>query len=366
MAKSIRFINRRIASKGQLMLALFLGLLIAQTAQAQSRLEGNFEQNSSSGFLKPAHWIKHPLASNDRTHWLMQRSSITAQYKWENWHLGIAREQQAYARANTAALQLAAQDKANHAIDLGNVGSFPLHAEVWKMSTSTLSATYAWKPIDTMTVEIETFLQAIHDFEHTYGDLLLVNSEDTSRLAGTVKKIGTRSYGYIPQDQADQGWGSGVNLRTHWEGPWGNLGLTILNAWNRQEFTSVHQMERQYNVTATGNKVNIADLPSVTGQYALTKGHTRLPVFWHTSYAPSTFPNLAVGFVGLGQQSAWTARYSRNLAQARMWIQTVEGCNWTAGYGRSLGSGWNAAFTVSTDAQGNSPLLSSVLIQKVW
>lgn len=366
MAKSIRFIDRCIASKGQLRLVLFFGMLIAQTAQAQSRLEANFEQHSSSGFLKPEHWLEQPMASNDRTHWLTQRTAVTAQYQWENWRLGIAREQQAYARANTAALQLAAQDKANHAIDLGHAGSFPLHAEVWKLSTSTVSATYAWKPIQTITVEIEPFLQTIHDFEHMHGDLLLVNSGASSLLAGTINKVGTRSYGYIPQDQADRGWGGGVNLRTHWDGPWGKLGLTILNAWNRQQFSSVHQMERQYNVTATGNKVNIADLPSVTGQYALTKGHTRLPVFWQASYAPSIFPDLAFGFVGLGQQSAWTARYSINLAEARMWIQTVEGRNWTAGYGRSLGSGWNAAFTVSTDAQGNAPLLSSVLIQKVW
>ncbi len=350
----------------QLRLALFCAGYAACTAQAEVLLEVGAEQFASAGFLKPEHWLDQHPNQNDRTNWLAQRTTAAAGYKLESWRFGIAREQQAYARANTGALVMAAQDKARHEVDRSSAGSFPIHAEVWKLNTTTFSAAYAWRPTPDVSVELEPFLQTIHDFEHSRADLLLVNSGASSQLTGQVSKTGTQSYGFLVYDRPDQGWGSGLNMRMQWHSAQGQLSLTVLNLWNQQQFSPVHQMSRQYNVAATGNKIQIADLPSITGQYGLTQERTRLPAFWRTVYEPVAVPGVVIGAMGLGQSGVWTAGYSGGWFGGRWWVQTAQTSNWFAGYGRSWDSGWRASFSVSTDSQGKAPLLSSVLVGKRW
>lgn len=364
--KSTRSTDCVARKKGQLRLALFFATFAANTAQAQVQIDAGFEQFASSGFLKPDHWLNQPMEQNDRTHWLAQRMTATAGYQLDNWRLGISREKQAYARANSSALVLAAQDKARDEVDLSAIGRFPLHAEIWKLSTTTFSAAYAWHPSPNVSLELEPFLQTIHDFEFMNGDLLLTNDGRQSQVTGQIKKIGTRSYGFLFNDQPDQGWGSGLNLRGNWNSPWGKLGLAVHNAWNRQQFSVIHQSERQYNVTATGNKLNIADLPSVTGQYSLSEKNTHLPVFWRLIYTPAPITGLTVGAMGLGQQAAWTAGYSGHWAEGHWWLHTSQVHNWTVGYGRSWGHGWKASLAISTDKHANAPLLSSIQLSKTW
>lgn len=366
MAKNTRSTDRIAILKGQLRLVLFFAAWNSCAAYGQVQLEAGFDQFASAGFLKPAQWLDKRLDDNDRAHWLTQRMATTVHYQWDNWRLGVGREKQAYARANTSALVMAAQDKANHEVDLSTPGHFPLHAEVWKLGTTTLSAAYDWKPEAGISVELEPFVQSIHDFEHMRGDLLLVNSGGSSQLSGLISKTGTRSYGFLTNDQPDQGWGSGVNLRARWESTWGKLSLTIHNAWNRQEFSSVHQTNLEYNVSATGKKIRIADLPSVTGQYGLTQGHTRMPAFWQSAYEPAALPGMMVGAMGLGQSGIWTAGYSNNLAGGRWWLRTAQARNWSAGYGYGWASGWRASLGLSVDQSGKTPLLSSIMLSKSW
>ncbi len=331
------------------------------------QLQAGFEQFASAGFLQPAHWLDQPLGESNRTHWLTHRMTAGVGYQSNHWRLGIAREQQTYARANTNALVLAAQDKANREIDLSTPGNFPLHAEVWKLSTTAVSAAYKWQSGTGVYFELEPFLQTIHDFEYVRGDLLLLYSgSSSSQLTGQVSKTGSRSYGFMPDDKPDQGWGSGLNIRTRWDGSWGKLKVTVFNAWNRQEFSAVHQSHRQYNISTTGNKIQIADLPAVTGEYGLTQARTRLPAFWQSSYEPAALHGLTMGAMGLGQSGVWTAGYSNTLAGGRWWLQTAQARNWTAGYGYGWPSGWRAALSVSGDGAWKSPLLSSMTLSKSW
>lgn len=366
MAKLIRSIDRIAVVRGQLRLALFFAAWPGFAAHGQMHLEAGLEQFASAGFIKPAHWLDERPSENDRTHWLTQRTAASAHYQFDNWRLGISREKQAYARANTGALSLAAQDKANHEVDLSTPGNFPLHAEIWKLGTTTFSAAYAWKPGTGVSLELEPFVQTIHDFEHMRGDLLLVNNSGSSRLSGQISKTGTRSYGFLPNDQPDQGWGSGVNLRASWESPMGRLSLTVHNAWNRQEFSAVHQTNLHYNVSSTGNKINIADLPSVTGEYGLTQGRTKLPAFWQSAYEPAMLPGLTVGAMGLGKNGIWTAGYYGTWAGGRWWVRTAQTSNWSAGYGYAWASGWKASLGVSANAYGKAPVLSSIMVGKSW
>lgn len=363
---NIRCINPLKNLQGQLGLALFFAGCLTGIVQAQVRFEAGLDQTASSGFLQPEHWLGEQLGRNDKTHWLTQRAAAGAQYEWQDWRLGISRGQQAYALVNTAALLLAAQDKAHQAVDLSTPGSFPLRAEVWKLHATTFSAAYKWRVNDEMALEIESFVQTIHDFEYMRSDLLLVTGGDSNQLTGQVRKIGTHAYGFLLNDQPDQGWGSGLNLRAHWDHSWGKLDLSVNNAWNRQQFNVVHQMGRLYNVSAQGNKVNIADLPAISGQYGLTQSQTRIPAYWQLSYKPTELPGMAFGATGLGQNAAWTAGYSGALAQGRWWIQTMQTRNWTTGYCYTGESGWSALLAISADERLKTPLLSSVMLSKKW
>lgn len=299
---------------------------------------------------------------------MAQRIAVTAKYQWEKWGGSIAREHQAYARANGAALQIAARDKLGQKLNFIHSGDLHLTAEVWRLHASTLSATYAWKPSQTLAIEFEPFLQTIHNFEYASGNILISSTDSYSKLSGSLIKVGSRSYGFLTNDneQTEKGWGSGLNLRARWESDVGKIELAILNAWNRQKFGAIHFLERYYDITATDERINIREFPSISGQYGSAQLHTQLPIFWQSIFTPVTYPNLSFGYIGLGHQSAWTARNSLHWGEQKIWLQTIQGRNWTAGYGVSLGPGWNGAFTVSTDAKGNAPLLSSLLVRKNW
>lgn len=366
MAKNIRSIDPKFIFWGQLRLALFLGCSIVTNAAAQLETAVVFDQFASHGFLKPEHWLTHSLGQESQTHWLTQKTSASIGYQKENWKFGIERGQQAYMRANTAALLLAAQDKINQEIDFGPSGSHTLKAEVWQMNATTFAFAYVWRAVNDLSIEVEPFLQTIHSFEHMRGDLLLVNSESNHRLTGTINKTGTRSYGFLVNDQPDSGWGSGLNLRMQWVNQGSRLSLSIQNAWSRQQFSAVHEMSRQYNATATEKKINIGDLPSVSGQYSVTGGRMQMPTFWRLSYEPKELAGLAFGVMGLGRDAAWTTSYSGHFAGGKWWVLTSQTRNWTSGFERDWGLGWRAAVAMSTDARGKSPLMSSLRLSKSW
>lgn len=363
--KSIHSTDRIALFWGQLALALFLGNS-ASTAQAQVQINVEFEQLASAGFLQPAHWLDAQLGQDSRSHWLAQHATIGTHYQWDNWRIGIARGQQAYALANTSALLLAAQDKTNHEVVLPTTGRHVLQAEIWTLNATTLSAAYTWRPTETASVTWEPFVQSIHDFQHMQGDLTLSAQGENSQLTGTVQQTGTRQYGFLTQDRPDQGWGSGLNLRAHWLSPWGQIGLSVNNVWSRLQFSNVHYMIQQYNLSATGSKVNIADFPSVSGEYGVTGKTSSMPAFWNSHFEPAGLPGFSFGAMGLGRQASWTAGYTGHFVDAQWWIRTVQAQNWTIGYGKSWGSGWIAALSVSADERGHAPLLSSLRVSKTW
>lgn len=284
----------------------------------------------------------------------------------DRWQWQMARTNQGYLRANPNALLLAAQDEANSEVDLSTPGKFELRAEVWTLKATTFSAVYNLQLTDGLAVELEPHVHLIHDFQHTKGELLLLNTGGSSQLVGQIAKTGTRRYGFLPEEQRDEGIGAGLHLRSSWRNSWGLWGASIRNLWSQLRFDVVHQQNREYNVIAQGNKLKIADYPSVTGHYGVVRTRENLPMHWQVFLSPAQLVGASFGLLGFGNEVRWTALYSLPAGGGQIWTKTVQARNWTLGYSKPIGSDWKFALGVSADARLNGPALSTMSLTKTW
>jgi hypothetical protein len=269
-------------------------------------------------------------------------------------------------RANANALLVAAQDKTNQEVDLSTEGKFELKAEVWTLEATVFSALHRWKFANEFSLSIEPHIYQIHDFQHTRGNLLLSNSDGSSQLVGQVMKIGTRHYGFLPEDRRDEGRGAGMHIRGSWLGPRGGWDVSIQNLWSQLRFGTVHRQNRQYNVAAQGNKLKISEYPSITGEYGIISAKEKLPMHWQVSLAPNMLAGTRLGLLGFGNEVRWTALYSIPVLGSSISIRTVQARNWTVGYTRSIGADWKFAMGISADAKLNGSALSTLSLIKSW
>lgn len=348
MGAMFQSIDRLEDLKGQLLLAFFSWLFCGH-AWGQTSAFVQAEHNSSSGLATASHWSSTGLSHPGQDEWIHYRVDSGVAYAHSAWTLSVAQTRQGYLSGNSNTLFLAAQNENKKPLDLTTSGTFPLHAELWTLKTTTLAANFKHTLTSDLSVELKPYWMQIHDYQHTLGQFTLTNRGGDSQVTGTLARTGTRNYGFLINDQPDVGWGAGLDLRSNWKSPWGFAQLKADNLFNRLNFQTVHQSLRQYNVTATGGKLNIAKQPSVTGQYSYASRQEHLPITWLLSLQPIAMTGLTTAITGQGTKALWVMGYEQRYAYGRIWLRTVATHNWSVGTDWDIHRHWRAGIGITTN-----------------
>lgn len=355
--------------KGQPKLALFfaLAVLYPPTGWGQTTLQIGHEQWASSGYLKAEHWLNKSLKDTS-TQWIAAQTTVKIDHPISTWSFSMGRTRQGFLEASTNALLVSAENEVDKSVDLHTPGRFDLAAQVWQLDATTLAAKHRFKPTESVHIEIEPYIQTVHDFQFSQGRLTLNNQSTVgaSQLMGSVERTGTRHYGYLINDRPDNGWGMGLNLSVCWESSLGSLNGSFRNLANRLTFSTIHHSKVNYNISATGDQINIADLPSISGSYDISSAKQSVPIFWDLSFTPASLQKASLGMIGVGHRSAWTAAFTYTQGDDHYWVRTVGNKNWTLGFNRKWISGWSAGLAASWANASIQPAITKLTLLKSW
>ena len=366
MVQKFLCIDALCAFKGQRSLAFFFTLTVCLQAQAQVFWLATTEQHASAGAMAARQWLHEGLAQPSSTEWAYVKNQIDAVKPVGALTWGLALRRSTALSTNRNALSLAAQNEIKRRVDLSPQGQFALVASSQALTSTVVSMAWTQTWNNAVSLSVKPHLHWILDYQRSEGQLSLNTSGTQSRLQGTLSRVGTRHYGFLVNDRDPVGWGWGLDMRLHWAHAWGRVGLDSDNLLNQLRFSSYRFSSRQYDVNSTNGKdVVVSDVPSLQGTYGLSRGGEQLPVFWRLKFQPEMAKGLDFGWVGLGADARWTVGIGHQWGQHGLWLRTVEGQNWSAGWDASMGPNWSAGVGF-TGTQLNNAALTRLQIKGVW
>lgn len=366
MAKKSRSIDRFTAKRGRLWLTFFFAAALVTSAHAEVEVFAIHEQHASAGVLSAKQWLRTDLAQASRVEWVYAKSQVGVFKRGEWWGVGVARSREGYLSANRNALLLSAQDELLERVDLSSQGAFQLAAKVHTLDSTVLSVRWSHALAEGTQLTIEPHAHLIHGYQKSEGVFSLQTKGSTSRLTGTVNRVGTRDYGFLVDDRANSGRGWGMNLALASRRDWGDVRLDVSNLLSRLEFSSIHFSRRQYDVNTTnGQDVEVSEIPSLQGTYGVMQKNETLPVFWRLRVQPLAVKHATFGLVGLDSDARWTAAYTLPYLRHSFLFETVQAQNWRVGFDGRLTDQWSVGAGV-TGARRGDPVLSSLYLRGVW
>ncbi len=366
MAKKCQSIDHFIAKKGRLWLTFFFAVTLVTSAYAEVEFLAAHEQHASAGVLSAKQWLHSGLLPSSRDEWVHVKSQVGVLNHGERWRLGLIRTRAGYLSANRNALLLSAQNELLKRVDLSAQGTFKLVATVHALDSTVLSASWSHAIAESVKLTIDPHLHLIHDYQKSEGDLSLQTQGHTSRLTGTLSRVGTRDYGFLMDDRANSGWGWGMDLTVESRHDWGDARLDFSNLLNRLQFSNIHFSRRQYDVnTSNGRDVVVSEIPSLRGTYGVTQKNEKLPVFWRLQVQPYGVKHASFGLVGLDEDVRWTATYTVPYQRHSFWFQTVQAQNWSLGFENRLTDKWTVGAGV-TGARWGDPAFSRLYLRGIW
>jgi hypothetical protein len=268
--------------------------------------------------------------------------------------------------ANRNALSLAAQDEARDRVDLSPQGQFGLSASVQTLESTIFSIGFKQALTANIDWRMTPHVHLIHDYQRSVGNLSLQTTGTQSRLEGQLQRVGTRHYGFLVNDQANAGWGWGVNMGLDLRSDWGHGRLDVNNLMSQLRFSNIHFSNRQYQVNSTNGKdVVLSDIPSLQGNYGLTQSQERLPVVWQARFSPVMASKMQMGITAMGSDARWLLAYGHSMGQHRLWAQTVEAQNWSLGWETQAFNKWTLGVGV-TATRLNDAAFTRLLVRRVW
>jgi hypothetical protein len=366
MVKKFPFIDLRQVSKGQRILAFFLTGCLAGPVRAETVLFATYEQQVSSGTLATSHWLNKRADASGQKDWLWAKSQVGAMKHQDRWTLGLTRTRSGYLHANQNALFLAAQNQRNGRVVLTDPGPLALTAQVHSLDSTVLSVQWR-QPLGTQfQLSLTPHVHMVHDYQKSVGDFSWQTTDQTSRLKGSLQRVGTRDYGFLLNDQANSGWGWGLDMGLKASSRWGDVQWDVSNLWSQLRFSAVHYSNRQYDLSIrNGQDVVISDMPSLQGQYGVAHGRGALPAVWRVAIKPSLDRQATVGLMGMNADARWFAAYALPYKQHSLWFQTVQGQNWGVGWDGRLTPHWTAGLGLTGTASGH-PSLTSLYVKGAW
>jgi hypothetical protein len=366
MALKSRSIDGMTVKKGRLRLAFFFAVVSAGSARAELEWSASHQQQASAGVLSAQQWIDGRLSLSSPFEWVHAKSQIGVAKHGADWSLGVARSRAGYMSANRNALLLSAQDELNDRVDLSTQGQFALGATVHTLESTVFSARLKHAFSDDVVLTLTPHLHVIHDYQRSEGHLSLQTVGTQSRLQGSLRRVGTRNYGFLVNDQANAGWGWGLDAGLRVRSAWGDTQLDASNLLSQLRFSNVHFSNRQYDVnTNNGTDLVLSEVPSVQGVYGLTKTSEKLPVAWQMRFVPVMATDASLGLTAMGSDIRWFVAYGQQIKRYRWWMQTVETKNWSLGGDVQLSDRWLLGTGV-TATRFNNPTFTSLYLKAVW
>lgn len=366
MALKSRFIDGVTAWKGRLWLTFFFAAVSASSARAELEWTASHQQQASAGVLSAQQWIDGRLGISSPFEWVYVKNQIGVVKHWTDWSLGVAQSRLGYMSANRNALLLSAQDELTDKVDLSTPGQFALGATVHALESTIFSARLKHAFSDDVALTLAPHVHVIHDYQRSDGHLSLQTVGTQSRLLGSLRRVGTRNYGFLIEDKANSGWGLGLDASLLMRSAWGKTQIDASNLFSRLRFSNIHFSNRQYDVnTSNGTDLVLSEIPSVQGFYGQTKTTERLPIAWQARFEPVMASNTSFGFTALGSDVRWFAAYGQQIKQYRWWMQTVEAKNWSVGADVQISDRWSLGAGV-TVTRLNHPAFSSFHLKAIW
>jgi hypothetical protein len=366
MALKFRFIKALSAGKGQRKLAFFLAFLNASPAFAELQVFARHEQQAAAGVLSAKQWLDEELRPQPKTEWVHSINQVGWEYQGGRITWGLAQTRLGFLRADRNALSLAAQDEARDRVDLSPQGQFGLSASVQTLESTIFSVGFKQALTANIDWRVKPHVHLIHDYQRSVGNLSLQTTGTQSRLEGQLQRVGTRHYGFLVNDQADAGWGWGVNMGLDLRSDWGHGRLDVNNLMSQLRFSNIHFSNRQYQVNSTNGKdVVLSDIPSLQGNYGLTQSQERLPVVWQARFSPVMAPKMQMGITAMGSDARWLLAYGHSVGKHRLWAQTVEAQNWSVGWETQAFNKWTLGAGV-TATRLNDATFTRLLVRRVW
>jgi hypothetical protein len=310
--------------RGRLTLAFFLGSCLSGLAQAQWSLGFDAQQQAGRGLVSARHWDSEKIDANGPRTWNYANAQAGAQWQHGNWSLVAQRSRQVYFKGDANVLTLASENERNGSIDTSGWTSLRVQGRLLTLETSEIKLARRWSVLQRGSLVVEPRIKQIHSYQNTEVALGWLSNESTSELKGRLQRVGTRVYGFDPNDRPDAGWGWGLNVRGSVDHPWGfTSSFEAINLLSRLEFSNVHYSDRRYDIAAQGGQIVLRDTPSVSGRYGQQQSRQKLPMHWNVRGQWQGVPGLSIGWVGIDQFADAQLSYVLKIPHGQARVETI-------------------------------------------
>jgi hypothetical protein len=318
--------------RGRLTLAFFLYSCLSGYAQAQWSFGFEAQQQAGRGLISARHWDSEKTDVNGPRTWNYVNAQASGQWQHGNWSLVAQRSRQIYFKGDANVLTLASENERTGSIDTSGWTSMRLQGQLFTLDASEMKLGRRWSVLGRGSVVIEPKITQIHSYQNTELDLAWLSDASTSKLQGRLQRVGTRVYGFDPDDRPDAGWGWGLNARGSVDHPWGfTSSFEVVNLLSRIDFSNIHYSDRRYDIVAQDRKIVLRDTPSVSGRYGQQQSRQRLPMYWQVRGQWQGAPGLSLGWVGMDQFADAQLSYAFKIPQGQARVETIGLHNATLG-----------------------------------
>jgi hypothetical protein len=345
--------------RGRLTLAFFVCSCLSGLAQAQWSLGFDAQQQAGRGLISARHWNSEKIDANGPGTWNYVNAQAGVQWQHDDWSLVVQRSRQVYFKGDANVLILASENERNGAIDTSEWRSQQVKGQLFTLEGSTVKLAKRWSILGRGRIEIEPQLTQIHAYQNARVDLAWQSEASTSALKGRLQRVGTRVYGFDPNDRPDAGWGWGLNVRGAVDHPWGLASFEAINLLSSLEFSNVHYSDRRYDVLEQSQKILVREAPAISGRYGQSSSSQQLPSYWRISSQWHGAPGLSLGWLGLDQFADVQLSYSAKVMQAQVRLETIGLQNSTLALSWQTAPGLSLAVAV-TAYKGKNPTWSAL------
>jgi hypothetical protein len=332
----------------------------------QVRLRGfvSGDIQSSDAPLSTSYWQQHALSSTPQTYWwqLQTRVGVQANIGGYLWHIADVRQGQLLADGN--AMRLAALSDVGQSASIATDGSYPIHARLWQLKGRTVGTQITQHWPERVTWQWVPELMQVKDYREDSANFQWTQTGTNSILKGSFNRWGTRPFEYLSDERPDAGKAALLHTRLRWDSPYGPVGLSVDNVWSRLDFSNIHYSNTNYTVQAKDNKLQLSNVPSISGSYGMQSMQTQLPRVWQWQWQPAALSQLELGQKGVADQARYYMAYTQPWGWIQFRVETVQAQNWTLGVRSALfNKQLMAALAVTTDAQLHNHKWTGVLLQ---